>query len=330
MLADTPPLSIGPLTIHPPAVQAPLAGYTDQGMRLVARQCGAQFCYGEMILDKLVTSPGKIKKRIFDLEAWDTPVGAQICGREPDTMAEAARQLAAGGYDLVEMNLACPVRKVLRRERGGALLREPDQVRAIASAMLADATVPITAKLRYGYDDSDESRQLFWQIVDTLAELGVAAITIHGRSVMQHYRGAADWNVLAEAVLRYPSCRIIGSGDVTTPERARRMIDQTEVAGVVVARASLGNPWFFQNLHLKPAEFERYRPSPPQQRKVILAHFEQLIHLYGERRGCSKMRRTMIHYSRHHADGKAVRMRFVTVKTIAQFTAAMDELYPPE
>src|SRR6185503_16650819 len=197
-------LRIGSIELDAPFVQAALSGYSDAPMRLLAREYGCPYTINEVVLDKLVTQGGKKMRRMLAIPAADHPVGGQLMGSEPEQFAEAANEMVEIGYDVVDINFGCPVKKVLGRCRGGFLLSVPETARDIVRRVV-DAVgghVPVTLKMRRGMDDSEESERNFFAVLDAAMELGVAAVTVHGRTVKQRYVGPSVWGFL-ERVKRY-------------------------------------------------------------------------------------------------------------------------------
>ena len=167
-------------------------------------------------------------------------------GYDPLVMAEAARKMVAFGYDMVDLNFGCPVKKVLGRCRGGFLLSEPSTAIEMMARVRDAVDVPVTVKMRRGTDDSAEAAERFWTILDKGVELGIEAFTVHGRTVVQRYEGPSRWSVLAEVKRRHPGVYLFGSGDLFTAEDCLRMIEETGCDGVTIARGAIENPWIFR------------------------------------------------------------------------------------
>ena len=199
-------LKLGRLTLDVPYFQAALSGYSDYAMRTLARRFNCPFTMADMMLAKSMTHPRILRKACFQPHDDEHPIGAQILGRIPTTMAAAAQALVGIGYDLIDLNVACPAPKVLRRRRGGALLKEPDVVIDCLKAVRDAVTCPVLMKLRIGVDHQPASLDKFWEIVTRAIEQGVDALVIHGRTVGEKYRGKADWDLLAAVKRRFPGC----------------------------------------------------------------------------------------------------------------------------
>ena len=329
-------LTVGNIHLDVPFVQAALSGYSDLPMRRIARRHGAPYALNEVVLDKLVTQRGKTQRRVLNVEPDDHPVGAQLMGANPDDFGPAAFALAEAGYDAIDVNFACPVRKVLGRRRGGFHLCQPgvalDIVRRTHDA--AGDRCPITVKMRRGIDDSRESERNFFTILDGAFVTGVAAVTVHARTVSQRYEGPSDWRFL-ERVKRHVGDRIVlGSGDLFTAPACMRMLAETGVDGVSIARGCIGYPWIFNECRALYAG--RPLPPPPsvaQQGRTIAAHFAESIRAHGESAAsltARVMRKFGIKYAEHHPCPRRVRDAFVAVSSAEDFEAVLAEWYDPE
>ena len=241
--------TIGPVHFEQPFCQAGLAGYSDRAMRLVARRRGCPYAVTEALLDVILVNGGQGLRKSIDINDEDHPVAGQVIGSEPDTMARGATLLAQAGYDVIDLNFACPVKKIKNKARGGHMLMDVPRAVSILKAV-RDALppeVPTTVSLRRGFDDSSESVERFHKIVETMWSLGYAAVRVHARTVDQKYAGAARWPFLREVKRRYPDRTIIGSGDLFTAEDVVRMLRETGVDCAWIARGAIGNPWIFQH-----------------------------------------------------------------------------------
>ena len=325
-------LQIGPVQIDCPAVQAALSGYSDLAMRRVARMHGATYALNEVVLDQTVLTRGKKQRRMTRVPADDHPVGGQLMGAEPEAFATAADMLVDAGYDVIDINFGCPVRKVLGRCRGGFLLSDPstalDIVRRVYDAV--GQRRPVSVKMRRGTDDSDVSERNFFEILDGAFEIGVDAVTVHGRTVEQRYVGPSRWPFLAKVKKHVGDKTVLGSGDLFTPVDCVRMMEETGVDGVTVARGCIGNPWIFQQCRaLFNGEPLPPPPSVAEQGETIRKHYEWAIELYGDERGSRMMRKFGIKYSELHPDAMAVRDAFIRVKVSDQWQLVLDEWYDP-
>src|SRR5437763_192177 len=252
--------SIGPINLPIPFCQAGLAGYSDRAMRLVARRRGCPYAVTEALLDTILVNGGEGLRRSIDISDEDHPIAGQIIGSEPGTMSRAAQILHERGYDVIDLNFACPVKKIKNKSRGGHMLLDVERAVAIVKTV-RDALPPgavTTVSLRRGFDDSAESEDRFYEIAATCWQRGYAAVRVHGRTVEQKYLGASRWEFLRQLKSRYPDRTILGSGDVFTAEDAVRMLRETGVDIVWIARGAIGNPWIFQHA----AALLAFTPSP--------------------------------------------------------------------
>jgi nifR3 family TIM-barrel protein len=315
-----------------PAVQAALSGYSDRAMRLVARRRGARWTMNEVVLDKLVVLPGKLRDQILRLDPEDHPVGGQLMGSEPGDFARAAADLVAHGYDLVDLNFGCPVRKVLGRCRGGFLLTVPRQALDIVKGVLdaVGGRRPVTVKMRRGFDDSAESERSFFEILDGAFGLGVDAVTVHGRTVKQRYVGPSNRDFIARVKRHVGRRTLLGSGDVWAAEDAVALLRETGADGVWIARGAIGNPFVFREV----AELLAGRPlpAPPsveEQAAAIREHAELTAQDEGAERAGIVLRKTGLRYADLHPLRDEVRAAFLAARTRADVDALLARLYVP-
>jgi len=320
-----------------PFFQAGLAGYSDAAMRLIARQHGCPYCITEALLDRPLLDGGKglhkadpvwLKKRIPETEQ-DHPLAGQIIGTDPDQMAQAARLLADLEYDVIDINLACPVRKMARKHRGGHFLAHPEEAITLLQAV-RDAVpeeIPTTVKLRRATDDSPEAADHFEQIFEAIYDIGYAWTTVHARTVKQKYEGPSNWNFLRDLVDRHPQKIIFGSGDIWQAPDIFHMMKQTGVHAVSVARGCIGNPWIFQQARQIAQGQSPTEPTLDEQRQVLLDHFNLSTAEHGEQLAGRLMRKFGIKFSHHHPEGEQVKTEFIKVKTTADWRVILNQFY---
>ncbi len=318
---------VGNLTIGFPVVLAPLAGYSDLAYRLLCRRHGAPYGSTEMMLDRFLLVDGKLRRKLVQLDAQDHPVAGQLIGSDPDTMASAARIVCQMGFDVVDLNFACPVRKALSRKRGGYLMSQPEQALEIVRAVLAAADRPVTVKLRQKFRNADDD-SAFWRIAEGSLKLGVAALCVHARSVEMKYTGRADWWFLADVKRHFGRWTILGSGDVLRPADALDMLHRTGVDAVAVARGVLGNPWFFRQVADLAAGRDPYQPDLSEQRELLVWHFDHAHRTHGAR-AVKIMRKFGIKYARMHPVPAKVRAAFVAISRPDHWQAVLEEFYQP-
>ena len=327
----------GKLHFDFPVIQAALSGYSDAPMRRLARKFGASLALCEVFLDQFVMNVSKRSKSKFYLAVRDTdhPCGAQLMGSDPEEFVPAALKLLEFGFDLIDLNFACPVKKVVGKCRGGDLLRDPVRALEIFRRVRESVpdNIPVTVKLRKGFDDSPESRLSFFRLLDGLLDQGVDGITLHGRTVKQRYTGLSDWNFVRE-VKNYMNERgaltvpLYGSGDLFTASECLRRYRESGVNGLALARGVIGNPWLFREVR---ALFEgRPLPAPPslaEQKEIVLNHYLAVEELYGEKRASTVMRKFGIYYAQLHPREKELRMAFVFSKNGAMWRETIEKFY---
>jgi len=322
------PLRIGPVTVDFPVVLAALAGYSDRPFRLICRSLGAGFAATEVMLDNQVVSEGKIQRRLARLDDADHPLAGQIMGSEPEVMARAAAVLARMGFDVIDLNFACPVRKVVARKRGGFLMSEPERVLDIVRAVReAVPGRPVTLKLRRAFRETDKTREAFWRISRGAFELGAAALAVHTRSVDQKYAGPDDREFLARVKREFSGRTIIGSGDVLQPADALHMLDETGVDGVLAARGAIGNPWFFRQVRDLAEGREVRQPTLEEQGRTIRRHYELACETYGPKRASLYMRNFGIRYARMHPHPGKARQACLAIKNEKDWRSFLAEWY---
>ncbi len=322
-------VNIGSIQLPHPFCQAGLAGYSDRAMRVVARRRGCPYAVTEALLDVILLSGGQGLKKSIDINDEDHPVAGQIIGSEPDTMAAAAKLVAKFGYDVIDLNFACPVKKIKNKSRGGHMLADVPRAQEILKSV-RDALPPhveTTVSLRRGFDESPESVERFYQIVETAWANGFAAVRVHGRTVEQKYLGRASWPFIAEVKRRYPNRTILGSGDVFTAEDAVRMVRETGVDVVWIARGAIGNPWIFRQAVRVRAGGENDPPSIAEQRDALREHFAIAMEIHGEQLAGRRMRKMGIKYSRFHPSAAQVKSDFIGVQSLRDWNAVLTRWY---
>lgn len=327
------PLRIGHLTIDFPIVQAALSGYSDLPMRVIARRHGASYTLCEVMLDQFLVALTKRQrtKHFLEIHPDEPPVAGQLMGAEPEQFSAGAKKLAEAGFNVIDVNFGCPVKKVLGRCRGGFHLSQPEVAIEILKRTrdVVPDSIPVTVKMRRGIDDSQESRDRFFQILDGARDAGLVAATVHGRTVVQRYIGPSRWEFLKEVKHHVGSdFSILGSGDLFSAHDCFRMIEETGVDGVTVARGAIGNPWIFEQARALAAGNEL--PAPPslhRQAKVIREHFDLCEQTYGTSRAPLLMRKFCIKYSQSHPQHETVRAAFVRLKTKEELESVLETYY---
>ncbi|MCQ2155624.1 MAG: tRNA dihydrouridine synthase DusB [Bacteroidales bacterium] len=324
-------MKIGNLDLgEKPLLLAPMEDVTDLSFRVLCREQGAAMVYTEFIpSDGLIRDASKAIAKMRTLEE-ESPVAIQIYGHIPESMVDAARmadraaEIAGGhGADIIDSNFGCRVTKIAGRGAGSGMMREPDKMVAITKAVVDAVSKPVTVKTRLGWD---ENSKIIVELAERLQDAGISALTIHGRTRCQMYRGAADWTLIGE-VKNNPRMHIpiIGNGDITTGPEAAAAFDRYGVDAIMVGRASFGHPWVFREMrHFIDTGTEM--PSLGVKERVALAkrHFELSLQYKGEKRGVYEMRRHRSCYFKGLPDFKQTRMRLVTSMDPAEIIGTLD------
>ncbi len=313
-----------------PVVLAPMEDVTDASFRILCREAGAAMVTTEFVpSDGLIRDASKAIAKMRTLEE-ESPVAIQIYGHIPESMVDAARmadhaaELAGGhGADVIDINWGCPVSKIAGRGAGSGMMREPDKLVAITKAIVEAVKTPVTVKTRLGWDDSS---RIIVDLAERLQDVGIAALTIHGRTRCQMYKGEADWTLIG-AVKDNPRMHIpiIGNGDINSAQRAKEMFDRYGVDGIMVGRASFGHPWIFTEIrHLLDTGGEL--PPMGVRERVALAkrHFGLSMDLKGPVTGVLEMRRHLSCYFKGLPDFKETRIRLVTSKDPDEILRTLD------
>lgn len=326
------PLCIGPYVLPNPFVQAALSGYSDWAMRALAREFGASYTIAEVMLDRFVNEVRGTGKtdHYLRVEEGDHPVGAQLMGSDPEAFGPAATRLVKSGFDVIDINFGCPVKSAIGGCRGGYHLSQPEVALEIVRRVreVVPPNIPVTLKMRRGIDLSNESRDNFFEILDGAFAAGVSAITVHGRTVEQKYRGPSDWSFLRDVKKHVGSRVILGSGDLFTPQACVRMIQETGVDGVTIARGAIGNPWIFRqaNQIWNGAEVDAV-PNVRQQGEVLIRHQQLLSRTYGDTRWIGVMRKFGFKYARLHPDAAQLRTFWGTIRKESDWMDLLRKYY---
>ena len=326
-------MKIGSLDLgERPVLLAPMEDVTDASFRILCREQGADMVYTEFIpSDGLIRDASKAiaKMRTLDQEA---PVAIQIYGHIPESMVEAAKmadraaEIAGGhGADIIDINFGCPVSKIAGRGAGSGMMREPDKMVAITKAVVEAVGKPVTVKTRLGWD---ENSKIIVELAERLQDVGIQALTIHGRTRCQMYRGQADWTLIGE-VKNNPRMHIpiIGNGDITDAVGAREAFDRYGVDAIMVGRATFGHPWIFREIKHYLATGEQLPPMGVRER-VDLAkrHLALSLQAKGEPRGIYEMRRHLSCYFKGLPEFKETRMRMVTTLDPVELGQILDSI----
>lgn len=313
-----------------PLFLAPMEDVTDASFRYICKEFGADMMYTEFVSsDGLIRNCKKAKAK-FITYPYEKPIGIQIYGNIPDAMVEAAKmaenaaEIAGGaGADLIDINFGCPVSKIAGRGAGSGMMRWPEKMVEITRMVVNAVKLPVTVKTRLGWD---EESKIIVELAERLQDVGIQAITIHGRTRCQMYKGQADWSLIGE-VKGNPRMKIpvIGNGDITEAQGAKEAFERYGVDGIMIGRASFGRPWIFREIRHLLETGEEMKPLSVKE-KVELAkrHFAKSVELKGERVGVLEMRRHLSCYFKGLPDFKETRLKLVTENEPAQVVRLLD------
>ena len=294
-MGDRRELKIGDLTIRHPYVLAPMAGVTDLPFRLLCKEQGAGLLCMEMVSAKALQYKNKNTKALLSIHPEEYPVSLQLFGSEPDVISEQAKALEELPFQILDINMGCPVPKVVKNGEGSALMKQPRLVHEIVSRTVKATRKPVTVKIRKGFDDTCVNAVEIARIIE---DAGAAAVAVHGRTREQYYSGKADWDIIRQVkeAVRIP---VIGNGDVTCVEDALHMMEQTGCDGVMIGRGARGNPWIFRELKCYD-ETGRIPPRPEigEIREMMLRHARLQVKYKGEYSGIREMRGHVSWYTR--------------------------------
>ncbi len=316
-------MSIGRLHLKNGICLAPMAGITDLPFRTIVREFGCSLAFTEMIsANGLIRGMSKTC-RYLDSSPGDRPLGIQLFGSDPETLAEAIRTAVQRGADLIDMNMGCPVKKVVKTGSGAALMRDPQRVAAILQTMRKATDLPFTLKIRAGW----RSGQINALTIGRIAEqCGVDAVILHPRTVEQGFSGEADWTLIAalKQQLRIP---VIGSGDVRDPQDAVRMFRETGCDGVMVGRGVLGNPWLIGNILHCLSGRDVLKPTFDQRAEIIRRHLAMVVDYYGEKVGTRDFRKHLLWYTKGLRGGAQFRAAAGKITGLASVGQVLEDYF---
>ncbi|HXB40564.1 MAG TPA: tRNA dihydrouridine synthase DusB [Bacteroidia bacterium] len=308
-----------------PLLLAPMEDVSDPPFRYVCKQGGADLMFTEFISSEgLIRDAIKSKKKL-DIFDYERPIGIQIFGGDEEAMAMSARIVDATNPDIVDINFGCPVKKVVCKGAGAGVLKDIELMVRLTKAVIKGTGLPVTVKTRLGWD---ESMINIMEVAERLQDIGVAALSIHGRTRAQMYKGSANWNWIGE-VKNNPRIKIpiFGNGDIETPEQVKAMKDKFGVDGVMIGRASIGYPWVFNEIkHFLKTGRHLSKPSMQLRAEVCKTHLIKSVEWKGEKLGILEMRRHYANYFRGLPDFKQTRTFLVTTDNLQQILQTIDEV----
>ena len=306
-------LKIGTVELENNVILGPMAGVTDLPFRLLCREQGAGLVCMEMVSAKAVFYGNRNTKELLQVNPGERPVSLQLFGSDPEVLSDIAARLEEGPYDLFDLNMGCPVPKVVKNGEGSALMKDPKLVERILSSMVRALKKPVTVKIRKGFNDESVNAVEIARIAEGC---GAAAVAVHGRTREQYYSGKADWEIIRQ-VKEAVSIPVIGNGDVDSPEPAKRMLAETGCDGVMVARGAKGNPWIFKRI-TEYLETGRIPPKPSREevKAMMLRHGEMMVEFKGEAAAMREMRKHVAWYTAGWPHSAALRNDINAVETM--------------
>lgn len=318
-------LRIGNTILENNVILAPMAGVTDLPFRLLCREQGAGCVVTEMVSAKAILYNNRNTKELMQIHPQERPAAIQLFGSDPDIMAQIAARVEDGPYDFIDVNMGCPVPKVVNNGEGSALMKNPKQAEKVLSAMVKAVKKPVTVKFRKGFNDTSVNAVEFAKMAEGS---GVAAVAVHGRTREQYYSGKADWDIIRQ-VKEAVKIPVIGNGDIFTPQDAGRMMEETGCDGIMVARGAKGNPWIFRriNHYLDTGEILP-GPSIEEIQAMILRHGHMLAAYKGEQTAMREMRGHVAWYTKGMPHSAALRNEINQVETLKGLAGLLNQAVP--
>ena len=316
-------IRIGNLELENIVALGPMAGVSDLPFRHLCREMGCSLLVTEMVSAKAMHYHNKNTEELLRTEEGEHPQAVQLFGSEPEILAEAAKRLEEGPCDIIDFNMGCPVPKVAGNREGSALMKEPMLAAEIFTAMVKAVQKPVTVKMRSGWDDEHINAP---EIAHIAEECGISAVTVHARTRQQYYSGKADWSIIRRVkdTVRIP---VIGNGDVTGPESALSIREETGCDGIMVARAARGNPWIFREIQAAlKGEAIPARPSREEICEMMLRHARMQAGQFGERMGVMQMRKQFAWYTTGMKGASAVRREVNQANTLDDLEKLLTKL----
>ena len=310
-------MKIGNVTLENNIILAPMAGVTDLPFRLLCKEQGAGLLCMEMVSAKAIYYNNKNTEALMEIDDRERPVSLQLFGSDADIMSEMAKRIEEKPFAILDINMGCPVPKVAGNGEGSALMKNPALVREIVSKVVKAIEKPVTVKIRKGFDEEHVNAV---EIAKIIEDCGAAAVAVHGRTREQYYSGKADWDIIRQ-VKEAVSIPVIGNGDVTGPESAKKMIEETGVDGIMIGRAARGNPWIFKQIkeYLESGVLPE-KPSLEEVREMMLRHARMQLECKGEYTGIREMRKHVAWYTAGYPNSARLRAKINEVETYEALT----------
>lgn len=311
-------LNIGGVPLKSHAVLAPMAGVSDRAYRELCVRFGAAYCVSEMVSSKALSFNSKKSEELMEISDLERPCGIQIFGDDPKCMADAAKHALENKPDIIDINMGCPAPKISSNGSGSALMKNPRLCGEIVKAVTAVTDIPVTVKIRKGWDDDSVNAV---EVAKICESAGAAAITVHGRTRQQYYKPPVDYDII-KAVRESVSVPVIANGDIDSAERAKEVMDITGCDLVMIGRATLGNPWIFSqiNAYLENPNVKIYTPDLEERLGVMIEHIGKMVEYKGEHMAMLQARKLVVGYFKGMKGAAALRNEAGKIKTL-------DDLY---
>ena len=316
-------LKIGNVELENRYILGPMAGVTDLPFRLLCREQGAGLLCMEMVSAKAIMYNNRNTEQLLTIHPDERPVSLQLFGSDPKIMSEMAKRIEERPFAILDINMGCPVPKVVKNGEGSALMKDPKLVYEIVSSMVKAIEKPVTVKIRKGFDDDHVNAVEIARIIE---EAGAAAVAVHGRTREQYYSGKADWDIIRQ-VKEAVSIPVIGNGDVTSPERAEELVRRTGCDGVMIARGAQGNPWIFSEMiTYEETGVVLPRPGKEELKEMMLRHARLQLEYKGEYSGIREMRKHVAWYTKGIPGAARLREKINAVESLGELENLLTSL----
>jgi len=317
-------LQIGDVTLDNNCILAPMAGVTDLPFRLLCKEQGVGLICMEMVSAKAIYYNNKNTEELMAIHPDEAPVSLQLFGSDPDIIADMAKRIEEKPFAILDINMGCPVPKVVNNGEGSALMKDPKLAEEILTKLVKAINKPVTVKIRKGFNDANVNAVEIARIAESC---GVAAVAVHGRTREQYYSGKADWDIIG-AVKDAVKIPVIGNGDVVDAHSAKALLEQTGCDGVMIGRAAQGNPWIFREVvtFLETGVIPP-KPTPQQVKETVIRHANLQLKYKGEYTGVREMRKHLSWYTAGYPNSARFRQMINSMESIEQLIASVEEIF---
>ncbi len=314
---------IGNVKLGSRVLLAPMAGVSDRAYRELCVKFGAGYCVSEMVSSKALSFNSKKSEELMDISEYERPCGIQIFGDDPECMAQAAEHAMLNHPDIIDINMGCPAPKISSNGSGSALMRDPQLCGEIVRAVVKSCDVPVTVKIRKGWDDENVNAV---EVAKICEQAGASAVTVHGRTRMQYYKPPVDYDIIRK-VKRAVSIPVIANGDIDSAEKAKQVLEQTECDLIMVGRATLGNPWLFSqiNTYIDDPDTELVFPTFEEKLDVMIEHIEAMVNYKGEHMALLQARKLVVGYFKGIRGAASLRNEAGRISTLEDLYALKEK-----